>query len=333
MWRALRESWHRGIRRRWNAWIVRRIPRAREVVLAQNNIFIFPSRAGLVFLALLLAQLLTAINYENNLVFGMTFLLGGMFVIAILHTYANLAGLRLSGGMSRSIFAGEHARFTVTLHDAAKRDHDGLDLRLPLADLCSARVAAQREQGCEFHVPAPRRGLLRPGRMLLETRYPLGLIRAWSWIDLDWRCIVYPRPALHGELPLDSGRGEKGHPTFEPGVEDFSGFRNYRPGDPLRHVAWKTLAKGQPLQTREYIAYADRSRWLDWEQTQGNGGVEERLSLLCRWVLELDRQQAEYGVLLPGFRLEPASGSSHRERALTALALHGIDTQHEGIGP
>jgi uncharacterized protein (DUF58 family) len=141
--------------------------------------------------------------------------------------------------------------------------------------------------------------------------------------------VVYPRPAPAGALPLDRGHSDEGFATHDPGAEDFSGFRDYVPGDPLRHVAWKTLAKGQPLQTREYVAYADRVVWLDWEQTQGRGNDEERLSLLCRWVLELHAQQAEFGLLVPGVRLEPASGDAHRDRALTALALHGQPARRE----
>jgi uncharacterized protein (DUF58 family) len=325
MLQASRERWRLEARRRWGAWIERRIPRAPEVVLGQRNVFVFPSRAGLVFLILLILLLLTAINYENNLVFGLTFLLGGLFVIAILHTYANLAGLSLRGSAVRAIFAGEQAGFSVVLRDLTGRAHDGLELRLPTSDFCTARVAADREDAKTLYVAAAHRGLLRPGRLLLETRFPLGLVRAWSWIDIDLRCIVYPRPAAFGEIPLAQGRGDQGHATSEAGLEDFSGFRDYRPGDPLRHVAWKTLAKGQPLQTREYVAYADRSLWLDWEQTGAAGGTEERLSLLSRWVLELHRLRAAYGLILPGFRLEPEAGDAQRERALTALALHGVE--------
>ena len=80
-------------------------------------------------------------------------------------------------------------------------------------------------------------------------------------------------PELLRQRPLDAGRGEEGSATHDPGAEDFSGFRNYTPGDPLRHVAWKTLAKGQPLQTREYVAFADRRVWLTWAQTADWGAL------------------------------------------------------------
>jgi uncharacterized protein (DUF58 family) len=314
---------------RWLAWMTRRIPPAREIVLSQRNVFIMPSGAGFVFLFLLLALLLAGVNYENNLVFGLTFLLGGLFVVAILHTYANLAGLRLAGSAGSAVFAGERASFGVSLRDLDNRCHDAIELGWPRSGEAVARVAPSGEDGATLYVQAVRRGWLRPGRLRVRTFYPLGLLRAWSWVDLEHACLVYPRPAQSGALPVDRGRGDEGFATLDPGAEDFSGLRDYAPGDPLRHVAWKTLAKGQPLQTREYVAYADRAVWLEWEHTEGCGGVEERLSLLCRWVLELHRQQAEYGLAMPGVRIAPASGDAQRDRALSVLALHGL----EGTAP
>ena len=41
-------------------------------------------------------------------------------------------------------------------------------------------------------------GVLRPGRLTLFTRFPVGLFHAWSYVDLDTHCVVYPRPAPAG---------------------------------------------------------------------------------------------------------------------------------------
>ncbi len=312
------------IESRWERWLARRVPPAREVLLTQRNVYIMPSAQGYGFLCLLLAMLLAGMNYENNLVFAFTFLLGGLFVVAVLHTYANLAGLTLSGAGSSPVFAGERAAFSLCLRDSAARCHDAVGIWWRDGDEAEARVAPGGESTITLHLYATRRGWFRPGRLRVRSHYPLGLLRAWSWIDLDLACLVYPRPAASGALPVEAGRGDEGFATPDAGSEDFSGFRRYVPGDPLRHVAWRTLAKGQPLQTREYIAYADRSLWLDWQQSEGAGGVEERVSLLCRWVLELHRAQLQFGLILPDVRIEPGSGDTHRDRALTALSLFGL---------
>ena len=78
----MREAW----RERWFAWVMRRIPPARELTLSQKNVFIMPSGGGFAFLLLLLALLIAGINYENNLVLALCFLLGGMFIVTILHS-------------------------------------------------------------------------------------------------------------------------------------------------------------------------------------------------------------------------------------------------------
>ena len=54
-------------------------------------------------------------------------------------------------------------------------------------------------------------------------------------------------------------------------------------------------------------------------------GVEQRLSYMCYWVLEFDADQEEYGLRLPGYTLEPGHGERHKEAALKALALYGLE--------
>src|SRR6056297_1745037 len=109
---ALRER----LRARFRRWLVRRIPPARAVTLDQRRIFIFPSRVGFFFFACLLVMLVAAINYENNMSYALTFLLATLFVVAVLHTYANLSGLTLQAGEGGSGFPGEVLAFPLRLH-------------------------------------------------------------------------------------------------------------------------------------------------------------------------------------------------------------------------
>lgn len=69
-----------GLTRRWQKWLDRRIPEAKEVILNQRSIFIIPSRVGWLFLLLLILLLITAMNYQNGLIYGLTFWL---FSVAI----------------------------------------------------------------------------------------------------------------------------------------------------------------------------------------------------------------------------------------------------------
>ena len=314
------------LRARFREWVNRRIPPAKEVTLDQRRIFIFPSSTGLFFGVCLLVMLVAAINFENNLSYALTFLLATLFVVAVLHTYANLSGLTVKAVRAQSAFPGQQAEFQVMIERTKQRHHYALYMKWPDSSEALVNLIEEDSVLVQLHMPVGRRGWFSPGRLLLESTYPLGLLRCWTWIDLDLHALVYPRPVPSPDLPGLASDTPDGAAAMVSGNDDFYGFRDYRKGDSLRQVHWKGLAKGQGVQTKQYTAYADRSVWLDWELFPGLG-VEQRLSHLCYWALEFDAGNEEYGLRLPGQVIEPACGDKHRERVLKALALFGKEVQ------
>ncbi len=305
---------------RFGRWLERRIPAARSVTLDQRRIFIFPSLPGLFFLLLLLLILLTAINYQNNMAYAVAFLLANLFIIAILHTYANLAGLSLHAVTATSAFPGQQSEFVLRLERGRRSAHYGLRLAWPGGGDTQVSLVDRDSAELALFVPVGRRGWYHPGRLLLESTYPLGLLRCWTWVDLDLKALVYPQPVASPELPGAASDNPDGAAVPSSGSDDFYGFREYRRGDSLRQVHWKGLAKGQALQSKHYAAFADRSAWLDWEAFPGIP-VEQRLSHLCYWALQCERGGEDYGLRLPGTEISPARGEAQLERVLTALAL------------
>ncbi|MEE4146329.1 MAG: DUF58 domain-containing protein [Halieaceae bacterium] len=312
------------LRQRFAEWVSRRIPPARAVTLDQKRIFIFPSRTGLFFALCLLVMLITAINYQNNMSFALTFLLATLFVVGVLHTYANLSGLTIRALRASPAFPGQQSEFSLQLERGRQREHFGLHLRWPGSSDAWVNLTDQDSVQVHLHMPVARRGWYSPGRLLLESTYPLGLLRCWTWIDLDLYALVYPQPLACPELPGLATDQPDGAAIPIVGSDDFYGFRDYREGDSLRQIHWKGLARGQGVQTKQYGAYADRSVWLDWDMFAGMG-TERRLSHLCYWALQFESRDEEYGLRLPGLVLEPGSGDRHRDRVLQALALHGIE--------
>jgi len=308
--------------RRFDRWLKRRIPAARSVTLDQRRIFIFPSRAGLFFLAVLVVMLIAAINYQNNMAFALVFFLFSLFIIAILHTFSNLSGLCIEAQRGYPTFAGEVAEFELQLRRTREHAYHAIELGWPgelaaLRSLLDTQVATVTL----FH-QAQRRGWLRPARLLVQTFYPLGLMRAWTWIDLDMAALVYPRPIAGPRPATASGDTEQGLRTLKKGSDDFYGFRDYRSGDNLRHVLWRAYAKGQPLQSKQFAETQVLSHWLSYDACAGDR--EHRLSVLCYWVLELERRGEVFGLQLPGASLPLDSGAEQRERALRMLALFQV---------
>ncbi len=313
------------LRSRFRNWVDRRIPPSRVVTLDQRRIFIFPSRVGLFFGLCLLVMLLAAINFQNNLSYGLTFLLFTLFVVAILHTYANMSGLTIRAVHARPAFPGQQAEFALQLERSRRKEHIAIRLGWPGGAEVTANLVACDSLRQQLYLPVgQQRGWYSPGRLRVESSYPLGLLRCWSWVDLELYALVYPRPLASAELPGLAAESPDGAAVPIEGSDDFYGFRNYREGDSLRQIYWKGLARGQNLQVKQYAAYADRSVWLDWELFPGLP-TEQRLSHLCYWALAFDAQGDEYGLRLPGVTIAPDCGELHRERVLRALALHGLE--------
>jgi uncharacterized protein (DUF58 family) len=170
-------------------------------------------------------------------------------------------------------------------------------------------------------IPAERRGWLEAGRLTLYTEFPLGLYYAWTYLNFDTRCLVYPRPAAPMPLPASSAQSGAGKASVA-GDEDFSGLRNYVAGDALPRIAWKALAREQGLQVKQFSSQQGQELWLDWALAPAPD-VEHKLEILTRWVLEAELQGLHYGLRLPDIQLLPAQGVVHRAECLRALALFG----------
>jgi uncharacterized protein (DUF58 family) len=316
-----------ALRNRFYSWLFQwRGPDPGPIVLVQRRVFILPTRQGLVFATVLLVMLAGSINYSLGLGFVLTFLLAALGVNGMIHTFRNLANLRITGGRTRPVFAGDTAFFTIHLENRGDTNRYAVGLTHDRKQASFVDVMARSTTPAMAAVPAPRRGILRPGRLTLFTRFPLGLYHAWAYLDLDMQCIVYPRPAA-SRLPLPAATSSAGAGAERgQGQEDFSGMRPYHRGDSPRHIAWKVAARDQGLLTKQFTGRAETELWLDWAQLPSQIGVEERLSHLARWVLDAHAAGLTYGLRLPGTTLEMAAGEAQRDRCLEALAL--FDTHH-----
>ena len=309
----------------FNRWLSDRMPPANSVTLNQRKIFILPTRQGLYFALLICAMVIAGINYQNSLIFALAFLLVGLFMVGMLHTYRNLSGLTLVAGSTRPAFAGEEAEFTTVLKRLGDRTYESLQVGWNRELISRAELVHETEVRIRSFVFADKRGRFNPGRIMVQTFYPLGLFRSWSWVDLDMSTIVYPRPIAGVEVPSAVTTSDnEGELVLRDGAEDFYGLREYQPGDSTRHIAWKAYARSDTLMTKQYAAYADRRVWLEWDHFTG-ADKERRLSYLCYWVLALHSANDEYGLRLPGVEIEPGRGESHRDRVLRALALYEVD--------
>ncbi|MDN5865056.1 MAG: DUF58 domain-containing protein [Gammaproteobacteria bacterium] len=287
--------------------------------LNRSQVFILPSRFGLLAGAASIVMLLVALNYQNSAVFLLAFLLGALLLVAMVSCHQHLNGLEILHVHADRVFAGEPIRLQVDVRNPSRRARSGLACHGSGAIGPAVRVAVEGGARLELALPPRRRGRHPIRRLSLDSREPFGVFRAWSRLA-PVHCIVYPRPAMNAlPPPGHAGLATRGIAPHQP--EDFLGLARYRPGDRPGQIEWRHYARGGTLERKHFGGAGGGAAWLDFVDAPGTD-AEARLSVLCAWVLQAERETVHWGLRLPGYLLAPGRGSQQLERGLTALALY-----------
>jgi uncharacterized protein (DUF58 family) len=317
------------LRRRIDAWWQARSPRTDSLLLTQRNVYILPTRGGLLFCFTLGVLLIASINYQLNLGYVLTFLLTGSGVVSMHMTHNTLRGMTMHLRPLAPAFAGDTALLEVVLSSPkGTRYGVGMGLRLDEREtkaLSYTDVPAGGQAVLHLGFVPATRGQHALPTVTAETRFPLGLFRAWAVWRPASMLLVYPRPERPASpLPPASTVPGGGARARASSSGEFEGIRVYRRGDPPKSVAWKrsaqSMASSGELVSRDSSARSQQQLWLDWQQG-GSGDAEARLSRLTAWVLEADRRDAAWGLSLPGREIDIGHGDLHRQQGLQALAL------------
>lgn len=292
--------------------------------ILSKNLYILPGKQGVVFFVVLLLVLVGAINYQNNAGFMLSFLLGGLGFLTMIYTHLNLYQLNLRVTPLQYGFVGDTIFFPLSITQPANKIRPSIALQAEQQHNVYFSLMNEPSVQCKVPVIAKHRGYLHLPRIKVYSEFPLGLFYAWSWVKLDARCLIYPAPdKLHYPLG-NQAQQQSGAQSQISGDDDFSGIRQYQPGDPPSHLAWKAIAKTNQLQTQLYHREVTHDISIDWSQLDTRFDTEKKLSILCRMVLDAHKQGISYAFSIPGFTLAANTGSQHQHQCLKQLALFDL---------
>lgn len=292
------------------------------LTLNSRRIYILPTRAGLMAVALLVVMFLAAMNYQNSLGLLLCFLLAGVALVSMYECHATLTGLIISSARVESAFALGRGELQLGLYNAANRTRRSLRLRAAEIEPVFFDIAPLSGSLVTLRYQARTRGRQLIDRLHLSTDAPFGLFRAWTWLHLPLVALIYPAPVRLRPPPAPSGQPRHGEREQRLGGEDeFAWLRPFREGDALRRVAWKAYARGGPLMVAHYDAPAGAQRTLSLQPLR-DLPIETALSQLADWVLECERQGESYELELPRIAVASGHGQAHRRHCLEALALY-----------
>ncbi len=291
------------------------------IALRWRRIYILPTRHGWIFAFTLLLLFIGSINYTLSLGYILTFFLAAIGIVAMLHTFRNLRGLQVRWRMPDPVFAGETATFSLLFENP---DHNGrFAINVIDQEKNHQSIDVVQSASAEIMLHTNKRGLLRLGRVIIESRYPLGLFYAWAQFMPDVFCTVFPAPAKN-KTPLPLPDNDKGQGTAViAGDEELQHLRPYQKGDSMRRIAWHAFAKERGLLTKQFFTEAGGDLWFDLQKAP-EPDIEAKLSRLTRWILEADAAGVPYGLRLPDSEIVSAVGPAHRQLCLEKLGLYEV---------
>lgn len=280
--------------------------------VSMRKVFVLPRRHGLMVGFSTLGVFAIAIRIQNNMLLLIAVALFILFLLSLVWAGRNLAGIQLGVQKDQRLIAGEAQRVMVTLK-AERPKHFVVAVigkeryRLDFKNLVTS-VAVP--------VKINERGKMRIPPILIESDFPFGLARCWSWLS-PGSILVAPSPlnASGVEAKAISRTGTTEEDEEASGADSLAEWVN---GTPQTRIHWKRFAATGRLLIKTGDHVAGDKVVIDYTKLKGLGH-ERALSLMCGAVLSAESQQTPFVMLLPGLEVKSPAGQSGE--ALDALAL------------
>lgn len=200
-------------------------------------------------------------------------------------------------------------------------------------------IAPMRQIDVQMRLVPQRRGHLNLEGLIFTINDPFGFCRRFSRYSAPQKILILPRRYTIPEISFG------GATQYQPGgvsmasslgeSDEFMSVREYRRGDPLRHIHWKSTSKTGKLIVKEFQNefFVRHALVLDTFLEQANDPVfEEAVSIAASFALSLNTQDSLLDLLFVGpeaFTVSTGRGVAQVEHMLEILAAVQPCTQHD----
>ena len=330
----------------------KRTPRSDSAILTLGNVYIFFSKEGSLYALLLIITFILGVNYGNNLVLGLCFYLASIWIISLYHTFSHVSGLKIRLHDIELATVDEPIWVTIEVENDKSKPSRQVQLyfdqshtnqskfaqnshksKQPVDRLQDLGVASRQTltsvQGkvlLRLALVADKRGRLQLPRLVVNSVYPLGIMRAWSYVYFARPAWVAPKPlafdwqdanvAASDEASDWSIHGKKGQ-------NDFDTLDEYVAGESLARVSWAHVARGQGMLSKQFTDTVGQELVLDYAYMPA-ANHEDKLSMLAFAVKKLAEAGKPFVLKLPNDKttsdLTVAQGKADTQASLLRLA-------------
>lgn len=295
-------------------WINQRVRRKPQV-------YLLPTTEGLWWLGTIGLLMIMGWGYTNNLCLALGMILAAITVVLLLEAHFNLEGLRPDKVIIEDQFLGRSSLVRYWWKSKKKRARHKIVLSWdgmgPVGTPQSHLPATAGEILTEWNFPT--RGLWQHTHIVLSSRYPLGLFRAWSYHPQHVEAWVYPRPIPGRPAKKEGADGEGEARLIESSSGDEPGdVRRYQEGDSPTRVAWKVMARGLGAHTKTFLTESQEMHDYLWPWGAAD---EEARSKLAFAIENHHLAHQSWGLTVHQKNFGFHFGRQHQQQCLRALTV------------
>lgn len=300
-----------GLKQQVNQWIAKRFQMDRSKTLRQKDVLVFIYKQGFLYLVLILITFIAGINYANNLILGFCFLISAILCISFYLTFKQLHDLQIDIVLPE-VGQVDQAIILKLLFKQPVRSARYLRIQWQTQE--QLVFIDQTQHRVELAVMPDKRGLYEFGAVKIYSTYPLGLVRAWTYLYPKHKVWVAPKG-------YDWQKEHKNKPTSaQDSLDEFKELRGFQHGDSYQNVAWKQVARGQGFLIKMFEAQANHQHLeIDYQQIPAQSH-EDKLSFMMGLIEQCEQLGDDYALILPHARLESGQGLSQLIKAKLLLA-------------
>lgn len=283
------------------------------------------TKTGWIYIVLTIVVGFAAVNTANNLIYILASALLSYMLVSGIFGRRNIHALSIRVVFPEEIYACSPTPVTVRLTNPRK-----FLPALLIRVMTSGRtvffpyVAAASSSDAVIQVTFPHRGRCPIGPIRLASPFPFNFFTRFRTFPAPAEIIVFPRPKRCAEVPAGIETHRRGG---EQSVDrlgdagDILAIRNYLPGDPVKHIHWKSTAKTGRIQTKEFAAVDEPDLVIAFDQVSVPD-LEQRISCVTFRLLQLARGERAFGLLIGGRLYPPRRSTAHKRALLRVLATY-----------
>ena len=310
------------LRQRFIRWLHLRFRYTGVRTLKQNQVMVFVYQQGFLYLVLILITFIAGINYANNLILGFCFLISAILCISFYLSFKQLHGVTIQVLVDEVGKVNEAFTVKVILQQQ-KASPKFLNFKISEIDenkkpngdeQLQSILFSEKQQTVELKFIPIQRGKFQVPAIQIYSTYPLGLVRAWTYLYLTENYWIAPQAkALTLNVQNISNSGE-------PDYDEFKELRNFKLGDSLQSISWKQASRGQGLFVKQFEDSVNaQAVHIDYAKMP-SADHEEKLSFMMELVDQCEHSQSQYCVILPYAQTENSVGKEHYKNIKILLA-------------